>query len=192
MKPFTCLAVAAVLLAAPVAVHGQMPASPNGSEEQRAAMARLSAMDGEWRGTSTIHGPTGTQTLAQTERVGSLLGGSIKVIEGRGYNPDSSTSFNAMAVISWDTAAGRYGFHSWANGRTGNFQFEATEDGFRWEVPAGPNGRVEYVAVVADGTWHEVGHYIVEGQPPRRILEMTLTRLGDSDWPAGVPVGPGD
>ena len=38
MKPFTCLALAAFLIAAPVAVHAQAPASPNGSEAQRAAM----------------------------------------------------------------------------------------------------------------------------------------------------------
>jgi hypothetical protein len=190
------IVVAAALLAAPLSLpqdaRAQAPEQPAGTEAQRQAIAALDRLDGRWRGEAVSFGPGGRTVITQTERVGSLLGGSIKVIEGRGYNPDGSTSFNAMAVISWDESAGRYGFHSWANGRTGNFQFEATEDGFRWEVPAGPNGRVEYVAVVADGTWHEVGHYIVEGQPPRRILEMTLTRLGDSDWPAGVPVGPGD
>lgn len=190
MKPFTCMIAAAVLLAAPMAVHAQMPATPNGSEAQRAAMARLSAMDGMWRGEATIHGPGGSETLIQTERVGSMLGGSIKVIEGRGYSADGSTEFNAMAVLSWDARAGRYGFRSYAQGFSGDYAFEATDDGFRWETPAGPNAKIEYVAVIRDGIWHEVGTFIAEGQPPRQMIEMRLTRIGDTDWPASGAVAP--
>ena len=190
MKPFTCLALAAVLLAAPVAVQAQMPVSPNGTEAQRAAIDRLDMLDGEWRGEATIHGPGGTATLTQTERVGSMLGGSIKVIEGRGYAADGSTRFNAMATVSWDTRAGRYGFRSYAQGYSGDYAFEVTDDGFRWETPAGPNAKIQYVAVVRDGTWHEVGTFVAEGQPPRQMIEMRLTRVGDTDWPAGGAVDP--
>ena len=68
-----------------------------------------------------------------------MLGGSIKVIEGRGYAADGSTQFNAMAVVSWNEREGRYNFRSWANGFSGDYKFERTEDGFRWETPAGPN-----------------------------------------------------
>lgn len=190
MKPFACLALAAVLLAAPAAVQAQMPASPNGTEAQRAAIDRLDMLDGEWRGEATIHGPGGTTTLTQTERVGSMLGGSIKVIEGRGYAADGSTQFNAMATVSWDTRAGRYGFRSYAQGYSGDYAFEVTDDGFRWETPAGPGAKIEYVAVVRDGTWHEVGTFVAEGQPPRQMIEMRLTRIGDTDWPAGGAVDP--
>lgn len=190
------IALAAALLVAPLSLpqtaQALTPPEAAGSAVQRQAIAALDRLDGTWRGEATMTGPGGQRTFTQTERVGSMLGGSVKVIEGRGYNADGTTSFNAMAVISWDEAAGRYGFHSWANGRSGDFPFEATADGFRWEIQAGPNARVEYVAVVEGGTWHEVGHYLVEGQPPRQILEMTLTRLGDSDWPAGGAVRPGD
>lgn len=190
MKPFASLMLAAVLLAAPVAVHAQAPASPNGSEAQRAAIDRLDFLDGEWRGEAAIHGPAGTVTLTQTERVGSMLGGSIKVIEGRGYAADGSTRFNAMATVSWDARAGRYNFRSYAQGYSGDYPFEVTDDGFRWQTPAGPNARIEYVAMVRDGTWHEVGTYVAEGQPPRQMMEMRLTRVGDSDWPAGGAVAP--
>ncbi|MFK4059238.1 DUF1579 domain-containing protein [Brevundimonas sp. NPDC046655] len=190
MKLHACLALAAALLIAPVSVHAQMPASPNGSEAQRAAINRLNFMDGEWRGEATVHGPSGTMTLTQTERVGSMLGGSIKIIEGRGYAADGSTQFNAIALVSWDVRAGRYGFRSYAQGYSGDYAFEATEDGFRWETPAGPNAKMQYVAVVRDGTWHEVGTYVAEGQPPRKAIEMRLTRVGDTDWPAGGAVSP--
>ena len=190
MKPLTCLALAAALLTAPAAVQAQMPSSPNGSEAQRVAIARLDMLDGAWRGEATIQSPAGPVTLTQTERVGSMLGGSVKVIEGRGYAADGSTEFNAMAVVSWDARAGRYGFRSWAQGYSGDYPFEVTDDGFRWEAPAGPGAKIEYVAVVRDGTWHEVGTWIAEGQPPRQIIEMRLTRIGDTDWPAGGAVDP--
>lgn len=190
MKPFACLALAAVLLTAPVAADAQMVASPNGSEVQRAAINRLNFMDGEWRGEAIVHGPTGAMTLTQTERVGSMLGGSIKVIEGRGYAADGTTQFNAFAMVSWDARAGRYGFRSYAQGYSGDYTFEATDDGFRWETPAGPNARMQYVAVIRDGTWHEVGTYVAEGQPPRQTIEMRLTRVGDTTWPAGGAVDP--
>lgn len=185
-----CLVLAAVLIAAPMAAQAQTPASPNGSPAQRAALDRLAFLDGEWRGTATIHGPGGTMELTQTERVGPMLGGSVRVIEGRGYAADGSTQFNAMAIVSWDARAGKYGFRSYAQGYSGDYAFEATEDGFRWETPAGPGARIQYVAVVKDGTWHEVGTYVAEGQPPREMIDMRLTRVGDTGWPAAGAVDP--
>ena len=180
--------VAVILIGAPAAA--QVPVQPAGSAVQREAVGALDVLDGEWRGQAIVHGPGGAETLTQTERVGSLLGGSIKVIEGRGYAADGSTVFNAMAVLSWDEREGRYRFRSWANGFSGDYRFERTEDGFRWETPAGPNARIEYVATIRDGTWHEVGTYIAEGQPPRPMIDMRLTRIGDTDWPAGGAVEP--
>lgn len=182
------LSAAVILIGAPVAA--QVPAQPAGSAAQREAVGALDFLDGEWRGQAVVHGQGGAETLTQTERVGSLLGGSIKVIEGRGYAADGSTVFNAMAVLSWDEREGRYRFRSWANGYSGDYRFERTEDGFRWETPAGPNARIEYVATVRDGTWHEVGTYIAEGQPPRPMIDMRLTRTADTDWPAGDAVEP--
>jgi hypothetical protein len=183
-------ALAAFVLCAAVPASAQVPASPTGSEAQRTAVGALDFMDGEWRGEAVITGPEGRLVLTQTERVGPLLGGSIKVIEGRGYAPDGSTRFNAFAIISWDERAGRYGFRSYANGYSGDYPFAPAEDGFRWETPAGPNVKIQYVATIRDGVWHEVGDYVVEGQPPRRFIEMRLTRVGDSGWPAGGAVSP--
>ena len=183
-------AALALLLAAPGAA-AQVPAQPAGTEAQRAAVSALDFMDGEWRGEAVIHHPGGDSvTLTQTERVGPMLGGSIKVIEGRGYAADGSTQFNAMAVVSWNAREGRYNFRSWANGYSGDYKFEPTPDGFRWETQAGPNARMVYVATIKDGVWHEVGDYVAEGQPPRRTIEMRLRRIGDSAWPAGGAVDP--
>ncbi|HEY0104101.1 MAG TPA: DUF1579 domain-containing protein [Brevundimonas sp.] len=190
MSARACFAIAALLIAVPMSAQAQMPASPEGTPAQRAALERLAFMDGEWRGQATIQGPGGATVLTQTERVGPLLGGSIRVVEGRGYAADGSTQFNAMAIISWDARAERYGFRSYAQGFSGDYPFEVTEDGFKWETPAGPNARIHYVAVIRDGTWHEVGTYVADGQPPRPFIEMRLTRVGDSGWPASGAVAP--
>lgn len=187
MKRMSAVLVSALLIPA-FAARAQVPAQPAGTAAQREALAALDFLDGEWRGQAVVYGPEGARTLTQTERVGSLLGGSVRVIEGRGYDAEGQTVFNAMAVISWNERENRYGFHSWANGYSGDYKFERTGDGFRWETPAGPGARIEYVATVRDGTWHEVGSYVAEGQPPRQVIDMRLTRVGDSDWPAGDPV----
>lgn len=180
-------AAAAVLALAAGPAWSQAHPSATGSAEQRAAIDALDFLNGEWRGEAIAYGPDGEQVvLTQTERVGDLLGGWVKLVEGRGYDADGNTAFNALAVISWDEAEGRYRFRTWANGRGGDFRFERTDTGFRWEVPAGPGAVVRYTATVADGVWHEVGDYIREGAEPVRTVEMTLRRIGDSDWPGAV------
>lgn len=181
---------ALVLACAPATFAMAQEQNPAGTQAQRDAMARLSFMDGEWRGTAVINSPAGRTTLTQTERVGTHLGGSIRVVEGRGYAADGSTQFNAMAVIAWDPRAGAYTFRSYAQGYQGDYPFEATPTGFRWQTPAGPGATIQYEATITAERWHEVGHYVREGQPPLPYIEMDLRRVGDSDWPGAGAVSP--
>ena len=151
---------------------------------QREAMSRLSFMDGEWAGTAWVLSPSGEKrTITQTERIGPFLDGAVKVIEGRGYGENGEIEFNALAVISYDPAAGQYSMRSYAQGRSGDFVVTPTAEGYQWEIPAGPM-TIRYEAVVKDGTWTEVGDRIAPGQDPIRFIEMTLKRKGDTDWPA--------
>ena len=77
-----------------------------------------------------------------------------------------------------------------ALGHAGDFAVTLRGDGFNWVIPQGPNAKIQYTATVTRHTWHEVGDRIVEGRPPMRFFEMTLKRVGDSDWPAGNPIPP--
>ena len=89
---------------------------------QRDAMATLAFMDGIWRGPAWTLLPSGEKhAVTQTERIGPFLDGSIKVIEGRGYDADGRVGFNAFAAISYDIAAHTYTLHSYALGRVGDF-----------------------------------------------------------------------
>jgi hypothetical protein len=157
---------------------------------QRTAMNRFAEMDGVWRGPASTVTPSGQKhTITQTERVGSFLDGSVKVMEGRGYEGDGKVSFNALGIISYDPQKQVYTMHSYAMGRVGDFVLTPTADGFQWEIPAGPM-TIRYSAVIGNGTWKEVGDRISAGREPVRFFEMKLTRVGDTDWPAAGAVSP--
>src|SRR2546427_5680749 len=101
---------------------------------QREAMQRLAVMDGVWRGPAWTILPSGEKhTITQTERIGPFLDGSVKVIEGRGYNMDGTATFNAFATISFDPVKKVYAMHSYAMGQVGDFALIATPDGFTWD-----------------------------------------------------------
>lgn len=165
------------------AAHAQAPDIPALQAAQRQAMAALSALDGTWRGTARVVLPGGqTREIVQTERVGPMLGGTIKVVEGRGYGANGEVQFNAFAVISFSPREGKYKFQSHAQGMSSDFVLEPRPDGFVWWQNFGPM-TIRFTTVIKDGTWTEVGERIVEGQPPQRTVEMTLRRVGSSDWP---------
>jgi hypothetical protein len=64
-----------------------------------AAAAALAMLDGVWRGPATVSEADGRRIgFVQTERIGAFLGGSIKVIEGRGYGDDGAVRFNGSST----------------------------------------------------------------------------------------------
>jgi len=195
-SPMSRLKIAVALFSASLSVVPQTaPAQgqPNPAEliaAQREAMQVLARMDGVWRGPAWTMLPNGEKHhLTQTERIGPLLDGSIKVVEGRGYEADGRTSFNAFGVISFNPATRAYSMRSHAQGRYGEFALKPTEDGYSWEIPAGPM-TIRYVATIKDGVLKEVGDRVMPGKDPVRFFEMTLTRLGDSAWPGAGAVPP--
>ena len=157
---------------------------------QREAMQRLAVMDGVWRGSAWTILPSGEKhTVTQTERIGPFLDGSVKVIEGRGYDPDGKVTFNAFGTISHNPATRVHTLHSYAQGQVGDFVFTPTADGYVWEIPAGAM-TIRYTAVIKDGALREVGDRIMPGKEPVRFFEMNLKRIGDTNWPAGGAVTP--
>ena len=157
---------------------------------QREALQTLALIDGSWRGSMKLYQPGGAvRELVQTERVGPMLDGSIRVIEGRSYGEGGRTEFNAFAIVSFDVASGRYRLHSHAMGHAGDFDFEPRPDGFVWRVVYGAI-TIRHSAVVKDGRWEEVSERLADGQPPVKLVEMSLRRVADTDWPAAGAVAP--
>jgi hypothetical protein len=184
-----CLVAFAILVAtisvSPCAAGGQARPDPAALlAAQREAMIPLAYMDGVWRGSAwTILQSGEKHNITQTERIGPFLDGSVKVIEGRGYNSDGSVGFNAFGTISFNPGTRAYTLHSYAQGNVGDFVLKPTADGYIWEIPAGPM-TIRYTAVVKDGVWHEVGDRIAPGGEPVRFFEMNLKRVGDTNWPS--------
>ena len=155
----------------PSAVSAQRPDPAALVAAQRDALAKLSSMDGTWRGEARMTLPSGeTHEIDQTERAGPMLGGAVKVVEGRGYDADGQLIFNALGVISYDPATGRYSMRSYAQGQAGDFPVTPTADGYIWEIRAGP-ATIRYTAVISGVTWREVGERMVPGQEPVRFFE---------------------
>ena len=187
----------APLCAALIAAACVLPAAAQDSPDptaaiaaQTSAMAALQSMNGAWRGPAWTLLPDGSRReFTQTERIGPFLDGSLKVIEGRGHDDAGRVVFNAFGIVSYDPAAKSYSMRSYAQGRAGDFTIVPTADGYRWEIPAGPM-TIRYVASIKDGTLHEVGDRILPGKDSVRFFEMTLRRVGDSDWPAAGAIGP--
>src|SRR5258706_12684301 len=171
------LAVLAVLLT--FGAGAQAPDPGPLIAAQREAMAPLARMDGVWRGSAWTLQPNGEKRhITQTERIGPFLDGSVKVIEGRGYREDGTVGFNAFGIVSYDPAKRAYSIRSYAMGRSGDFSFRPTDDGYAWELPAGPGATIQYRASIKDNVLHEVGDRIVPDREPLRIFEMTLKRVG--------------
>ncbi|MEP6755693.1 MAG: DUF1579 domain-containing protein [Chthonomonadales bacterium] len=189
----TLAAVVAVLSAVLTGASAQEPQDPKVMiAAQKVGMAPLAYMDGVWRGEAwTILASGDKHTITQTERIGPFLDGSLKVIEGKGYDPDGKVTFNAFAIISYDTAKKIYTMRSYAQGRLGDFEIKPTAEGFVWEIPAGPM-IIRYTAMIKDGKWKEVGDRILPGKEPVRFFEMNLKRIGNTEWPASNAVKPKD
>lgn len=157
---------------------------------QREAMKPLAILDGIWRGPAWTILPSGEKrTVTQTERVGPFLDGSVKVIEGKGYEADGSVAFNAFATVSYSPATRAYNLRTYAQGNVGDFALKPTADGYVWEIAAGQM-TIRYTVVIKNGTWHEVGDRIMPGSEPIRFMEMNLKRVGDTKWPAEGAVSP--
>ena len=167
-----------------ITASAQFPDPAKQIAAQREAMKPLAMMDGVWRGPAWTILPSGQKhNITQTERIGPFLDGSIKVIEGRGYNEDGTVGFNAFGIIFYDPATRVYTLHSHALGQVGDFVIKPTSDGYVWEIPAGPM-IIRYTATIKGGAWLEVGDRIMPGKDPIRFFEMNLKRIGDTDWPA--------
>ncbi|AZI41476.1 DUF1579 domain-containing protein [Deinococcus psychrotolerans] len=151
--------------------------------DQQKMMAQFSWMNGEWRGPATIFLPDGkTHVITQTEKIGPTQDGILKVMHGRGYEANGTASFDAFAVLAYDSYEKTFSITSFSGGNAGKFMFKPTADGYIWEIPEGPI-TLRYTAVFKDGTWTETGENITKDQPPVRNFQMVLKRIGDTDWP---------
>lgn len=156
----------------------------------RVAMEALKALDGVWRGKGSILLPSGVRAeFTQTIRVGAGGAGALRVIEGRSYGDDGKLSATNFEIVSYNASARAYALRLYAQGTTGEVPITPTGSGFTLEYPDG--GAIMRLTIsVANGVWNEVGERRSGSEAPVRVLELSLRRVGDTDWPAGGAVPP--
>src|SRR5690349_25114500 len=108
---------------------------------QKQAMLPLAVMDGIWRGAASTVLPSGQKhDVTQTERIGPFLDGSIKVIEGRGYDAEGKVTFNAFGTVSYDVGRRDTQFTPMHRGKPGAFLLPQPPAG---KVGRFPRGRLQ-------------------------------------------------
>lgn len=176
------IAIAPMCAAASAAASAAEPAPATAYRQpdiaaQKAAIAKLDFMVGEWAGEGSMLSPNGRFEFRQTESIRTNLDGAIMLIDGRGYARSapapSKPVFSAFAVISYDEAKGVYAFRSYSSGHYGDFTARFLDDGaFEWSAPT-----TRYVIRIDDkGRWVETGERRGETGEWAPFFEMTLTR----------------
>jgi hypothetical protein len=146
---------------------------------QREAMKKFEFMVGQWSGDATVmRGPAGKITFTQTENVEMKLDGLVMLVEGKGTATDGKVMFQALGMISYDEAAKQYRFRAFNDGRYMDTELTPASDGkgFQWGLNFGP-AKMHYTMQLNDkGEWVETGDLLMEGQPPRRVVDINVRR----------------
>lgn len=148
----------------------------------RDAMRKLAFLVGEWEGQAWAQRGPGSRTeLRQTESVRFSNSGHALVIEGTGWQRDSTGAerlvFNAVAVVTHDAERGYRMRSALMEGRTGDFELTLEDGGFRWGFET-PEGRVRYsMRLTADGEWHETGEFSRDGAAWRPFIGMRVRKV---------------
>lgn len=164
--------VLCVLLVSAAAVAQQMP----DVEAQKEAMKKLSFLAGTWKGPATAYLPGGPLKMTQTEEVQYKLGGLVMLVEGTGRLPDGTVRFNALATITYDEPSKTYRIRAHSDGRFVESELKLADRGFEWGYQAGP-AKINFTMKLTEkGEWQETGEYVVGGQPPRKSVELLVTK----------------
>lgn len=184
IKSGLVLLVLSLLHLTPVLAQGQA------LQPKPGATAALALLDGVWAGQARRRGADGiVESFAQTERIGPLLDGEIRLMEGSARDAEGRLLFQAFTVFAADSS-GNLEMRSWIPGNVSSRVLALRPDGFDWSADTA-SGQLRYHITIADGVWQETGEIAL---PDGRVLpffEMTLHRVADSDWPlTPYPVTP--
>lgn len=176
---FTRMKLSIALLLLPLAAFAQDPAGA----PARAAMDRLSWLEGEWSGPAWYMMGPRKSNVNQKEKLYRAAGGTVLVIQGIGTAADPGVPPNtivhdAFAVVRWDAATQKYIFRSYVG--SGNSLETTAEVGDRklvwgFEVPG--QGKMRYtITLTPAGDWFEIGERSTDGATWTKFFEMTLKK----------------
>jgi hypothetical protein len=191
MRTFLVTGLMALAMASPAVAQTAAPARPAELQAavpkrilaQQEAMKALGLADGDWRGPSKVLRKEGWVDTIETQRVATLLEGTVRTIESRGYEADGRLSFSMFAVISFDPDAKAYSMRSWSNGRMRDYPLEASAGGFSWDFQSSPEMTIRYVATVKNGVWTQTATRVPIDGAPEKFVEFAVKRVRNSAAP---------
>jgi len=160
----------------------QPPRTPNVAA-QRAAMAKLGFLIGSWSGEARIF-RSGAEPLelAQTEQVQYKLDGLLLEVEGIGRTKDGKPALQALGITSYDDERQVYRFRAFNDGRWLESDAKLAEDGkgLSWSFTVGEFRTNSVLRMTPDGRWTEQHDIIIGSEPPRRLIEVNVSRTSAS------------
>jgi len=150
---------------------------------QQEAMKELAFLDGEWRGSSKVLRKDGWTATVQTERVGTMLDGTVRMIEGKGYETDGRPSFEVLRIIFFEPETQTYSMRSYQSGRIRDHELSLTGSGLAWESESSSDATIRYEASVKNGVWTETATRVSARGEPEMYVEVKVKRLRGSGWP---------
>jgi hypothetical protein len=167
----------ALLLPIAAPLRAQAPPMPD-LDRQRAEVAKLAWMIGEWSGEGWMQRGPERHEFTVRESIRSELDGLTLLVrgEGRAKTEPERVVHLALGVLAFDEAAGGLRLSSWtAEGRSVVAEVEPTATGLVWSFAA-PSGHIRYTVVHDGETWAESGEFSRDGENWVKFHEMTLRR----------------
>lgn len=157
----------------------ELPRTPDIST-QRAAMKKLGFLVGKWAGEARLQrGPGEPVVLTQTEEAQFKLDGLILEIEGIGRTKlDNKPVLQALGIISFEDETDTYHMRAFNDGRFLETKVRLLEDGrsLAWGFALGSIRTSSVLRINEKGEWTELAEIIIDSQPARRLLELTVSR----------------
>ena len=175
MKKITIITIALLLIVG--SASAQMKEN---SDKVKAAMSRLSVMNGTWEGDGWTMSPTKEKTNSHVlETLTWKLDNTLLLIEDVGTNDSGEVELNALATVFYDPREKVYKMHSHlAEGNWTAASFEIIKDNkkFKWTITT-RGAVIVYTITIENGIWFEEGSYSrIGSDSSMKFFEMTLTK----------------
>jgi hypothetical protein len=142
-------------------------------------MKKLDFLIGSWSGRARIFRPGAEPVeLQQTERAEYKLIGLLLEIEGVGKSKDGRPALQALGIISYDDDRQIYHFRGFNDGRWLESDAKLADDskGLSWGFTLGEYLTNSVLRITPDGHWTEQHEITIGSQPPRKLMEVNVTR----------------
>ena len=159
----------------------QLPRVPD-TEAQRAAMRKLGFLVGKWHGEARIlRGSGDSLELSQAEEAEYKLDGLVLMIQGIGRSTiDGKPALQALGMISYDDEARTYHMRAYNDGRYLETEVRLAENGkeMTWGFVLGEIKTSSVLRMDDVGDWTELHEISISSQPPRKFMEVRVSRQG--------------